>query len=266
MIEMNEYLQKIVDYKKELIAGKIIFYSSLKERFEKNTYSSYRIFKQRISQPHRMNLIAEIKKASPSRGLIREEFDLLAIADIYSRNDVAAISVLTEDKYFLGSPVFVKKVTDRYQVPVLAKDFFLHEGQIYEASLNGASAILLIVAILDDKTLRSLMQVAHSLDLDCLVEVHDEKELKRAVDCGADIIGINNRNLKTFEVDIKNCERLVPHIPPDKIIVAESGIRSRQEIQFLKDLGVNAVLIGEAFMKEEDIDQKVKDMMSGVNQ
>ncbi len=262
---MNEYLKKIIDYKKGLVHGKIIFYSSLKEKFEKNEYSSYAIFKKQISVPNQINLIAEIKKASPSRGLIREEFDLLSIAETYSNNQAAAISVLTEDKYFLGRPAFVKKVTDKYHVPVLAKDFFIHEGQIYEARFNGASAILLIVAILDDHTLKTLMEVSQRLDVDCLVEVHTKEELHRALECGAEIIGVNNRDLNTFEVNIQACEEIIPHIPKGKVIVAESGISSNAEIKHLKSLGVNAVLIGETFMRTDDIGSKVRDMMAGVN-
>ncbi len=263
---MNHYLNQIVAYKKKLVKEKVIFYSSLKERFEKNSYTNYGLFKKSIAVPGKLQLIAEIKKASPSKGLIREDFDIINIAGIYARHDVAAISVLTEDKYFLGQPAYVKKVADHFHVPVLAKDFFLHEGQIYEARLNGASAVLLIAAILDIATLKKFISLGKRLDVDCLVEVHSEEELKTALDCGAEIIGINNRNLNTFEVDIGLTDKLLPLIPAKNVIVSESGINTNSQIKHLKALGVNAVLIGEAFMREEDISKKIQTMMVRVNE
>jgi len=259
---MNHYLEAILKYKKKIVKGKLDFYSSLRERLDKNEYSRYGLFKRRISQPNKMNFISEIKKASPSKGLIREEFDLLNIAEIYSQNKVDAISILTEDKYFLGKPSYVKKVADRFDIPVLAKDFFIHKGQIYEAMLNGASAILLIVSILSDNEIKSFLKIAASLDVDCLVEIHNEEELSRALDCGAEIIGINNRNLHTFQLDIGISQRLVPQIPSGKVIVAESGIHTREEVNLFYELGVNAVLIGEAFMQEENVGKKVQELMN----
>jgi indole-3-glycerol phosphate synthase len=238
----NKYLDDILKNKRCLLEEKKVFFSSLKEKLSKAPGAHYRLFHQTISQPGQINLIAKI----------------------YVDHKVAAISVLTEEKYFLGNPSFVKQINDRFNIPVLTKDFIIDEGQIYEARLNGASAILLIAAILNDDDLRKLREVAASLYLDCLLEVHDEEELKRAVDSGAEIIGINNRDLRTFKVDIQTCRRLIPKIPKDKVIVAESGIKSHQEVQMLKELGANAVLIGETFMRAKDIDQKIHELMDGL--
>ena len=260
---MEDFLNKIVEYKKEYISARKEYYVSIKKQLSMSEYTRYSLFKKMISSSVGINLIAEIKKASPSRGLIRENFDPLEIAQVYFDNKVAAISILTEDKYFLGKMSYVKKVTEHYDVAVLNKDFIIDEGQIYDARLNGASAVLLIAAILDYDTLKNFIEVASSIDLDCLVEIHTEAELDRALDCGAEIIGINNRDLKTFEVDINNCTKLIPKIPKDIIIVAESGIKTHDDVLMLKSLGANAVLIGETFMKERDIGSKIKEVMLG---
>lgn len=257
------YLQEILNHKKRLIERNKAYYASLKESLGRHENSRYHIFKKRISQPGAIHLIAEIKKASPSRGMIREEFDILEIARIYLKHKVAAISVLTEDKYFLGNPQYVKRVSEAVNVPVLAKDFFMDEGQIYEARYNGASAILLIVNILDDASLKKMMATASFLDMDCLLEVHDEEELQRALEAGAEIVGINNRDLSTFQVDLKTAERLIPRIPKDKVIVVESGLQTHTEIKRFESLGVHAVLIGETFMKEKDIGEKIREVMGG---
>jgi indole-3-glycerol phosphate synthase len=256
-----EYLQKILDHKKRLIKEQETFYAQISRQIDSVDYNRYRLFKKHISQPERINLIAEIKKASPSQGLIREEFDLMAIAQTYVKHSADAISVLTEDKYFLGKPGYIRQVSDQCRIPVLAKDFFIDEGQLFEARYNGASAVLLIVAILSDKRLKELYATASRLDLDCLVEVHDEKELQRALDAGCEVIGINNRDLHTFEVDLKTCERLIPKIPADKVIVAESGIQCAEDVRRLKALGAHAVLIGEIFMRAKDIGKKIDEIM-----
>ena len=261
----NDFLVKILEEKRRLNQEKQAYFKSLKDKLGNTQFSQYHLFKKAISRPGAIHLIAEIKKASPSQGMLREDFDVAAIAKIYLDNKVAAISVLTEEKFFLGKPAYLQKVTENLNIPVLAKDFFIHEGQVFEARVNGASAILLIMAILNDDEFKHLMSVAHGLDLDCLVEVHDEKELERALKLGAEIIGINNRDLKTFVVDLKTAERLIPKIPKDKVIVAESGIKSHADILKLKDSGANAVLIGETFMREKNIDQKIKDIMKGVH-
>jgi len=256
----QDFLEKIVVEKKILIEKKQVFFQALKHKLEKRNHSKYSLFKKVISTPGKLNLIAEIKKSSPSKGLIRKNFSVLGLGQEYQKAGAKAISVLTEEKFFLGKPTYVREIADHIGLPVLAKDFFIDELQVYETFTQGASAILLIAAILTNKQIDHLMSVAKSLDMDSLVEVHNAEELKRVLDTEVEIVGINNRNLKTFEVDFKTCEQLIPRIPKDKVIVAESGIVSRQEIQTLKNLGANAVLIGETLLRSADIPQKVKEL------
>jgi len=258
-----EYLKKILDHKRQILGQQAAFFASLKKQLGSTTYNRYHLFEKAIVKPGKMNLIAEIKKASPSKGVIREDFDLMAITKTYAQHGADAISVLTEDKYFLGKSAYVKRVSEACRVPVLTKDFIIDEGQIYEARYYGASAVLLIVAILEDARLKALYKKAADLDLDCLIEIHDEDELKRALAADARIIGINNRDLKTFNVDLKVSEKLIPKVPKGKIIVAESGINTHQDILRLKNCGANAVLIGEAFMAAEDIGKKMEEIMEG---
>ncbi len=220
-------------------------------------------FKKAISQKGQINLIAEVKKASPSGGLLVKDFNAVKIAEIYIKNKAAAISVLTEDKYFLGKFSYLAKVSGKTKVPVLMKDFIVHEYQIYEGLFYGASAVLLIVALLSDKQLKELMKVAHRLGLDCLVEAHDKAELKRALWAGAEIIGVNNRNLQNFKVDLNNCLSLIPQIPKGIVIVAESGLKTHEDIRRLQEAGAHAVLIGEVFMRSPDISAKIKEVMYG---
>ncbi len=257
----SNFLDNILTHKKKLIAEKQNFFSSLKANLAQTKHTRYQVFRRMISKPGQINLIAEIKKASPSKGMIREDFDVVSIAKIYEKYHAAAISVLTEDKYFLGKPEYVKKVANQVKLPVLTKDFIIDEGQIYEAFYNGARAVLLIMAMLNDEEVAQLMAVADSLDIDCLVEVHDEQDLQRSLEAGADIIGVNNRDLRTFDVSLETSERLIPKIPQDKIIVSESGIKTYEDIQKLKNLGAHAVLIGETFMREKDIGKKIKEVM-----
>ena len=258
-------LEKIVNQKKYSIEQRKEYLNKIKASLESIHHTPRHLFKQKISQPGQINLIAEIKKASPSKGLIREDFDLVQIARIYERHKAAAISVLTEEKYFLGNPEYIKKLSDLINMPLLAKDFFIDELQVYEARFNGASAILLIVALLNDEELKNLYALARQLDLDCLVEVHTEGELHRALEVGVDTIGVNNRDLHSFNVDLETSHRLIPQIPSDKVIVAESGIDDFAEIQQLKNLGAHAVLIGESFMKEKDIGKKIRKVMHNEN-
>lgn len=257
----NDFLEKILVYKRELLRDKDAYYENLKKNIDSARHSRYCVFKKAISKPGAVNLIAEIKKASPSRGIIREDFDALKIARIYEKNQAAAISVLTEDKFFLGKSAYLRDVSDVVRIPTLMKDFIIHEHQIYEASVCGASAVLLIVAILTNDELKRLTDRAHSLGLDCLVEVHDEDELKRALAADAEIIGINNRNLHSLAIDKTTSERLAPMIPKGKVIVAESGLETHEDIARLAELGVHAVLIGETFMKAGDIGAKVKEVI-----
>lgn len=214
-----------------------------------------------ISKPRQISLIAEIKKASPSSGVIRQNFNHLEIARTYQQLGVQAISVLTEEDYFQGNIAYLHEVSNAVNLPLLRKDFILEPYQVYESRFFGADAILLIADILTREKISELAQIAQTLGMACLVEVHGEKELKKVLNLKVNLIGINNRDLHTLEVDPKTIEKLFPLIPKDKTVVVESGIKTYQDVLFLKILGVSAVLIGEAFMKAEDISRKVEEVM-----
>ncbi len=220
-----------------------------------------RNFKGAISKGTGVNLIAELKKASPSHGAIRENYNPEEIAKIYKKSGAAALSVLTEDKYFQGSIEHLKKAKEAADLSVLRKDFIISDYQIYESAIAGYDAILLIAAALDKGLLRGLYNEAKSLGMDVVVEVHNERELEKALMTGAEIIGINNRNLRTLEVDINTTIELFPKIPPEKIVVSESGIREREDVKMLSDIGVKAVLVGTVFMEADDICSEVKRIM-----
>jgi indole-3-glycerol phosphate synthase len=220
-----------------------------------------RAFAQAINKPRQMCLIAEVKKASPSKGVIRENFVPVEIAKIYEESGVQAVSVLTEEDFFGGSLNFLAEVKSAVKLPVLRKDFIIEPYQVYESRVNGADAILLIEDLLSREKLIELIGVAKNVGLECLVEVHDEKALKKVLNLKVPLIGINNRDLHTLEVDPKTTEKLFTLIPKDKTVVVESGIKSSQDVLFLKILGVNAVLIGTAFMESADIRRKVEEIM-----
>lgn len=196
--------------------------------------------------------ICEVKKASPSKGIIAQDFPYIEIAKDYETAGANAVSVLTEPYFFLGSIEYLKEIAQTVNIPVLRKDFIIDELQIYEAKASGASAILLICSILDEITLANFIKIADSLGLSSLVEAHDKDEIKKALNAKARIIGVNNRDLKTFNVDIKNSITLRKQVPADIIFVSESGIKTPEQIQELIENNVNAVLIGETFMKCQD--------------
>jgi len=197
-------------------------------------------------------IIAEVKKASPSKGIIREDFDPLALAKLYAASGAAAISVLTEKKFFQGSLDYLQNIRRHVTLPLLRKDFVFDDYQVYEARAFGASAILLIVAILENAQIQELSGLAKTLELDCLVEVHDERELERALACGVQLLGINNRDLRTFRTTIETSERLVRELPPDVYVVSESGLSTTDQLDRLEAQGVRAFLIGETFMAASD--------------
>ena len=258
-----DFLKTIAKHKIEILTAKRSYYENLIKNMKPTGIRRYEVFKKAISRKGRINLIAEVKKASPSAGLIREDFNASKIAETYIKNKAAAISVLTEEKYFLGKFSYLAKISADCKVPVLMKDFIIHEHQIYEGLFYGASAVLLIVAMLTDRQLKDLMKTAHSLGLDCLVEAHDEAEVERAVSAGAEIIGINNRNLKDLKVDLQNGLKLIPKIPQGIIIVAESGLKTHEDVRQAEEAGAHAVLIGETFMRSPDIGAKIKEVMYG---
>jgi len=196
-----------------------------------------------------ISFICEVKKASPSKGIIAENFDYIEIAKNYEAAGAAAISVLTEPYYFKGHDKYLREIAQAVSIPLLRKDFTVDEYMIYEAKVLGASAVLLICAILDDETLKRYIEIAHSIGLSALVETHDEREVETALKAGARIIGVNNRNLKTFEVDITLSERLKKLVPNDIIFVAESGIKTREDVAKMREIGADAVLVGETLMR-----------------
>jgi indole-3-glycerol phosphate synthase len=209
-----------------------------------------------------IKLIAEVKKASPSKGVLRPYFDPMALAKTYAENGAAAISVLTDAEYFQGSPEHLAAIRQTVILPLLCKDFIYDEYQIYESAAYGADALLLITAILEPKQLEKMLTVSRGLGLRCLVEVHDKDELTIALDSGAEIIGINNRNLETFEVDLNTTRSLLPFVPEDKTVVSESGISQREDVKKLEGWGVDAVLIGEALVTAKNIPAKIKELIS----
>ena len=206
-------------------------------------------------------IIAEVKKASPSKGLIRADFNPVAIAKDYAVHGASAISVLTEEHFFQGDLVYLEQIHGAVSVPLLRKDFMLDPYQIDEAKSFGADAVLLIAALLDPSLLRELRQQASELKLDSLVEVHSEKELAAAVECGAELIGINNRDLKTFEVSLATTERLAPLVPAGVPAVCESGIDSLEQIRHVEKLGIHAFLIGESLMRASAPGQKLRELL-----
>ncbi len=210
-----------------------------------------------------IRIIAEIKKASPSKGILKNDFHPIKIAESYCQNGAAAISVLT-DKRFMGNLEYllaIKQNEVTAKIPLLRKDFIFDKYQIYESRAYGADAVLLIASILSILELKTLIDLVHEFRMQAIVEIHNKEELNSAIEAGAEIIGINNRDLRTFKTDLKTTEFLVPFIPEYKIIVSESGINSNKDIKFLKNLGVNAFLIGESLMKMEDPGSKLKEFL-----
>lgn len=221
------------------------FYAALKEKNDRNETA----------------FICEIKKASPSRGIIRQDFDAVEIAKIYETSGATCMSILTDEKYFSGLDQYLANVRAITDIPLLRKDFIVDNYQIYEAKMLGADCILLIVAMLDDAKLRELEDCALGLGLSVLIEVHDEEELARALKMKSKLLGINNRNLKTLTVDLNNSVVLSKLVPSDYVLVGESGIKTAQDIAMLKNVGINCFLIGEHFMNQDDIASAVKTLL-----
>lgn len=207
-----------------------------------------------------IKLIAEIKKSSPSQGLIRKDFDLLEIARTYRGKAVDAVSVLTEEDFFCGDLNYIPSVRQILTVPILRKDFIFDEYQIYESRANGADAILLIVALLDSIQIKDYLHLSRELGLSVLLEVHDAMELEKALRAEAEIIGINNRDLKTMSVDLNTTFLLKKEIPSDKIVVSESGIKTNSDVRILEEAGVDAMLIGTSLMASQDIGKKIDEI------
>ena len=241
----------IKEIKEELSGGK--------EAVVKNAFK----FENAIKATKDMAFICECKKASPSKGLIAEEFPYVEIAKDYEKAGATAISVLTEPKWFLGSDKYLEEISSTVSIPCLRKDFTIDPYMIYQAKASGASAVLLICAILNTDELKEYINVADSLGLSHIVEAHDEKEIESAMDAGARIIGVNNRNLKDFSVDIGNSGRLRSLVPKETLFVAESGIKTREDVAKLESIGVNAVLIGETLMRASDKKAMLSELRGG---
>lgn len=219
----------------------------------------------RSTKDEPIRIIAEVKKASPSKGVIKEDFDPLFIASEYSKNGANAISVLTEPHYFQGNLDYLTQIRRYVPTPLLRKDFILDRYQIMEALVYGADFILLIAKSLSTKELKELYLYARHLGLEVLVEIHDKEDLTKAIKSGANIIGINHRNLETFEMDMTLCEKLIPLIPKNKIIVAESGVSDVEIIKNLHEVGADAFLIGEHFMRVPNIEDELKKFKNSLN-
>lgn len=221
-----------------------------------------RDFRSAISGRDTVKLIAEVKKKSPSKGIIREDFHPVSIAETYVKNGAAAISVLTDKHFFAGELDYLRAIRAAVDVPLLRKDFTIDPYHIYQARVAGADAILLIVAALTASQLQTFMEVAAALSLACLVEVHTQEELAIALDVDAQIIGINNRDLRTFHTDIATTFQLREAIPAERVVVSESGIYSREDVMKLQEAGIHAMLVGESLMRSPDIGEQVRCLIS----
>lgn len=253
-------LNEIIEKRKEQLEREklLINLEEIKALIDANTDDSQKFLLEQVLKSRELTLIAEVKKASPSKGLINAHMNPVETALKYQIGGAGAISVLTEEEYFMGSNRYLSDIAEKVDIPILRKDFIIDPYQIYHSKYLGASIILLIVAILDREKLKEYLSLADSLGLDVIVEVHTEEELMVAIDIGARIIGINNRNLKTFEVDLGTTSRLMELIPTNKLVISESGIKTAEDVMYLKNLGVKGILIGETLMKSKDIGKAIE--------
>ncbi len=260
-------LDKIINKKQQRVAyqKKLKPLTRLKRQVAEEIKIEQRDFRGAMDAGKKIHIIGELKKASPSKGVLCDPFAYLDYAVIYNTG-VEAISVLTEEDFFLGSPDYLSKVKEIVTVPLLRKDFIIDEYQIFESKLLGADAILLITSLLSSKQLKEYLQLASALGLSSLVEVHDKEEILIALQAGAEIIGVNNRDLKTFHVDVERTLSLLPYIPNEIIVVSESGLHNRHQIEKLEQAGVKGVLIGETLMKSQDISFKLKELRGFIDE
>lgn len=254
-------LDQLADHARQRVtlAKEKVSFDEVKARALEIADQSFSFEKALAANPD-IAFICECKKASPSKGLIAPDFPYLQIAKDYEAAGADCISVLTEPKWFLGSDQYLKEITSEVKIPCIRKDFTVDPYMIYEAKLLGASAVLLIMSILDEKTAGEYLKVADSLGLSALVETHNEEEVKKALNIGARIIGVNNRNLKDFTVDTENSRKLRELIPGDVLFVSESGVSSPEDVKKLRKIGADAVLVGETLMRAEDKKKRLAEL------
>jgi indole-3-glycerol phosphate synthase len=259
-----DILQRIVEYKKDELASSRSRFplAELKARCaDALPVRGFRESLERVDKAGRTAVIAEVKKGSPSKGVIRADFDPVDIAGIYEKNGAACLSVLTDEHFFFGHLDYLARIREVVNIPLLRKDFIFDPYQIWEARAAGADAVLLIAAMLDLSRLREFVACARELSLDVLLEVHDEDELETALETDCRLVGINNRNLRTFVTDLGTTERLCALMPPDRFPVAESGINTRADVLRLRTAGARAFLIGESLMRKSDIGAKLREIL-----
>ncbi len=254
-------LDDIIIHKKRILEKKKVRFPIFKimERLE-HLKSKRRSFKKALTSHHGINIIAEIKRASPSRGVICDNFVPLKISQLYEFSNACAISVLTESYFFKGKISFLRQVRQNTSLPILRKDFIIDRYQLYESALIDADAVLIIASVLNQDEICEYISILKKYEIDALVEVHTEADMKKAIDAGSEIIGINNRNLNTFEIDINVTKKLIRHIPKGVVVVSESGINTYEDIQGLRSIGVTAFLIGETLLKSDDIIKKMNEL------
>ncbi len=257
-------LDEIIANKKEELAATKRQTSLADVKARAADAAAVRGFGMALSAGKGIGLIAEVKKASPSKGVIRADFDPVQIARTYEESGASCISVLTEQKFFQGRLDYLAAIRSSAGLPLLRKDFIIDEYQIFEARAAGADAILLIAACLEKQQVEDFIGIARHIGLDALVESHTYKELDRSLLAGAAIVGINNRNLSTFTVSLRTTLDLLKDIPDDRIVVSESGIKTREDVMILEKAGVDAILVGESLMREKDVKKKVKELLGTI--
>ena len=251
-LDQSHILTRIVEAKRErLQVAKMRVPEPIVKRMAETT-KPVPSFREALEAPNRFRTIAEIKKASPSKGVLKSDLDPAQQAAVYAQAGASAVSVVTEEDFFQGDLSWIGKAADASKLPILRKDFIYDTFQVYETRATGASAILFIVAMLEPSELKDLISLAQQIKLDALVEVHDEIELGEALKAGASIIGVNNRDLKTFNVDVQTSLRLAKLIPDDRLLVVESGIQTKADVELLLNAGADAFLIGEYFLTSAD--------------
>lgn len=254
---------RVNNAKEQLPLTAIIERLQMEGRITSFSNRNEKTFSEALSKPG-MSVICEVKKASPSKGVIAEDFPYLQIAEEYEAAGADAISVLTEPEYFLGSTEYLENIRKKVGVPLLRKEFIVDDYQLYESKLVGADAVLLICTLLGEKYLKPYLDICRSLKLSALVEAHTEEEVELALQSGAQIIGVNNRNLQTFEVDLNTSLRLRRLVPKEVLFVAESGIRNREDMKQLKEAGVDGVLIGETLMRSNRKKELLAELRGGI--